>query len=419
MPSSEVQLPSILSLVEVRLERFKAAFKPDAIRLTPFNVVIGRNGTGKSTLLEALQWLDGTIRHDARTASERYHGVHDLINLRSRTRIPYFRIGLSWRECVGETEVSYHLKVRESEDGATPAVMNEWLTVRKDGHDPVHVVRSVNDTGRREVSLDRSGDGNQGDVALFTEPDRLALARVGASVDDRGDQESSSARFLGHLQDFWDRAVFLRLSPNRLSRGSHARRRSFEPLLDEEGQNLPALLNELDDDQRKHLIAAIRRILPDIRGVDVSQPTAGRDERVFYSLKERMPYRGRTGRYQLPVPAWMLSEGTRRITAILALLQRNPPPSLLCIEEIENGLDPWTVIAVLEQLRSAADRGVQVIVTTHSPWLLDSVRVQDILEVTRSEGETRYSRFADREEIKRYQGRVPPGSIYVAEGNRE
>ena len=420
MPPSESQPRSVLSLVEVRLERFKAAFKPAPIRLGGFNVVIGRNGTGKSTLLEALQWLDGTIRQDARTASERYHGVHDLINLRSRTQIPYFCIDLSWRELAAETSVSYALKVRESEDGATPAVMSEELSVTKGGQDPVDVVQSINDTGRRMVDLGGSGVGEPGGgVALFSEPDRLALARVGASADNHDDRESSPARFLGRLRDFWDRAVFLRLSPNRLSRGSHARRRSFEPLLDEEGQNLPALLNELDKDRTRDLVAAIRRILPDIRGVEVSQPTTGRDERVFYSLKERMPYRGRTGRYQLPVPAWMLSEGTRRITAILALLQRDPPPSLLCIEEIENGLDPWTVIAVLEQLQSAADRGVQVIVTTHSPWLLDSVRVQDILEVTRSEGETRYSRFADREAVKRYQGRVPPGSIYVTEGNRE
>ncbi len=418
MSPSESQPQSVLSLVEVRLERFKAAFRPDPIQLGRFNVVIGRNGTGKSTLLEALQWLDGTIRQDARTASERYHGIHDVINLRSQTKIPYFRINLSWREPAAETSVFYALKVRESsEDGATPAVMSEALTVTKDGHDPIDVVWSVNDTGHRAVGLDHSGAGEPG--ALFTEPDRLALARVGASVHEHVDQESSPAGFLARLQDFWDRAVFLRLSPNRLSLGSPARRRSFEPLLDEEGQNLPALLNELDKDQTTDLILAIRRILPDIREVEVSQQTTGRDERVFYSLKERMPCRGRAGRYQLPVPAWMLSEGTRRITAILALLQRNPPPSLLCIEEIENGLDPWTVIAVLEQLQSAADRGVQVIVTTHSPWLLDSVRVQDILEVTRSEGETKYSRFADREAVKRYQGRVPPGSIYVAEGNRE
>lgn len=405
-----------LALTEVRLERFKAAFKPEPIALSQFNVVIGRNGTGKSTLLEALQWLDGTIREDARAASERYHGVHDLINLRSRTKIPYFCIDLTWRDLPAVTTVSYELKVRESEDGATPAVMSEWLRVRKDDQDPVEVIWPDGDTGRRYVRVgELSSRVSHNNRALFTEVDRLALARVGASIDHDG---SSPTGFLERLQSFWERAVFLRLSPNRLSRGSSARRKSFEPLLDEEGQNLPALLNELDESQIRDLVAAVRRILPDIRDVQVSKPTTGRDERVFYSLMERMPYRGRTGRWQLPVPAWMLSEGTRRITAILALLQRDPPPSLLCIEEIENGLDPWTVIAVLKQLQSASDRGVQVVLTTHSPWLLDSVRVQDILEVTRSEGETQYARFADREAVKRYQDRVPPGSIYVAEGNR-
>jgi predicted ATPase len=83
-------------LSEVRLERFKAAFKPAPIKLRPFNVVIGRNGSGKSTLIEALQWLDATIRRDAREACDRYHGIRDLINLRSQTDVPFFQLTLKW-----------------------------------------------------------------------------------------------------------------------------------------------------------------------------------------------------------------------------------------------------------------------------------------------------------------------------------
>ncbi len=111
----------------------------------------------------------------------------------------------------------------------------------------------------------------------------------------------------------------------------------------------------------------------------------------------------------------MLSEGTRRITAILALLHRDPPPSLLCIEEVENGLDPWTVQAVLGHLRSAADRGVQVVVTTHSPWLLDHVPIDSIIQVRRKDGDTIYERFAERPEVKAYDPRVPAGTRYVNE----
>ena len=55
-------------LTSVKLECFKAAFKPKSVELHPFTVIVGRNGSGKSTLLEALQWVDVTIRRDAGAA---------------------------------------------------------------------------------------------------------------------------------------------------------------------------------------------------------------------------------------------------------------------------------------------------------------------------------------------------------------
>jgi predicted ATPase len=217
------------------------------------------------------------------------------------------------------------------------------------------------------------------------------------------------------LESFWSRCVFLRLSTNRLSQGSLATRKSFEPLLDEEGENLPALLNELTPEQRVGLVTSIQDILEGIRGVEVSSAETGRDTRVNYSLLERMPYQGRKGRRQFRIPAWMLSEGTRRITAILALLAREPAPSLLCIEEVENGLDPWTVRAILRHLESAADRGTQVIVTTHSPWLLDEVPIESIIQVRRIEGDTKYEHFASRPEIRAFDPSIPAGTRYVQE----
>jgi predicted ATPase len=396
-----------LQIQEIRLERFKATFRPDPIPLNGFTIIIGRNGSGKSTLLEALQWIDATMRQDARIACDRYHGIHDLINLRARKKPLSFQLELKWSLSLSNaSRLRYSVQVRESFDGTTPEIAEEHLSSIDPSGEEKNLIWT--EDAKRIVQPDARALRS-----IFTEPDRLALARGGGTI---GDTDEPGVRYLSAAQQFWQRAVFLRLSANRLAQGSLARRKSFEPLLDEEGEKLPALLNELTEEQTADLVTAVQTIMPDIQGVEVSQPTSGRDERVFYSLKEKMPYRGRTGRFLIPIPAWMLSEGTRRVTAILALLQHDPRPSLLCVEEIENGLDPWTVIEVLKHLQSAASRGVQIVVTTHSPWLLDHVPASSILLVTRTEGETVYQRFADREDVKRVIGRLPPGMVYVSEG---
>ena len=388
-------------LSEVQIQRFKAAFRPDPIPLQPFNVVIGRNGSGKSTLLEALQWLDATIRRDAREACDRYYGMHDLINLRSPIHKPFFEMALTWSVGVPEVPaVRYRVKV-EDRDG-TPFIAEERLwTLRASGR-PRKTYLATTAPGIRTLET-----GETNGWGMIREPDRLSLGLVGSS------QWQSLDPALGFLESFWSRAVFLRLSPNRLAHGSLATRKSFEPLLDEEGQSLPALLNELTPDQRASLVESIQEVLPGIRDVEVSRAELGRDTRVNYSLLERMPYRGRAGRRQFPIPSWMLSEGTRRVTAILALLARDPAPSLLCIEEIENGLDPWTVRTILRHLQSAADRGTQVILTTHSPWVLDDVPMDSILLVRRTKGDTRYEHFASLPAVAAFAPSIPAGTRYV------
>lgn len=395
-------------LRKVTIERFKAAFRPPPIALHPFTVIIGRNGSGKSTLLEALHWLDTTMRHDAQTACERYHGVHDLINLRSQASRLFFSLGLQWSNSPTDIRTArgwnYSVRVEEQEP-TIPTITEETLYFGKpDKRDKRFWIKTE---GESRQIINR-GTGSH---VEFAEPDRLALSRGWRIAGSRTDSPDA----FKILQDFWNRAVFLRLSPNRLAAGSLARRRSFDPLLDEEGHTLPALLNELNEEQKNNLVAAIQGVLADIEDVEITGRRS-REERVHYSLRERMPYRGRAGRSSFAIPAWMLSEGTRRITAIFALLEHDPPPSMLCIEEIENGLDPWTVIQVLQRLQSAVDNGTQVILTTHSPWLLDHVPLEAILHVKRTEGETIYKSFMDEAEIKAFAASVPPGTRYVREG---
>ena len=121
--------PIRLRLTQIELERFKAAFKPQPIEFRAFNVIIGRNGAGKSTLLEALQWIDTALRRDIRQACAPYNGVRDLVNLRSRSKVRFFRVALAGTHPpTSNARVQYDLKVRESEDGTRPEVETEHLS---------------------------------------------------------------------------------------------------------------------------------------------------------------------------------------------------------------------------------------------------------------------------------------------------
>ena len=114
----------------------------------------------------------------------------------------------------------------------------------------------------------------------------------------------------------------------------------------------------MDEPQFKAVEKALHLIIPSITGIDVSVNNSGN---VALNLMQG----------QTLIPADVLSEGTLRILGLLALGGAKEPPGLLCFEEPENGIHPDRLDLVASLLKTLADGGTQVIVTTHSPTLLD------------------------------------------------
>lgn len=365
-------------LTQLELKGFKLACSPKPVKLGMFNLLIGRNGSGKSTLLEALQWVDTGARLGIREACDPYNGIRNLLNKRERRDV--FAIKLTYEDQQSETE---HL-VQVSDDDELPQLDVERLVL----------------TGVKWQSNAMSDRLLEG----------VRLERAVAASEGRDARVKLADRIL----NFWRDAVFLKMIPSALSVGARLDRKSSDPILDESGRLLPALLAEVlrDPERKSELLGQLRDILPWTRDLEVPQPVS-REIPASYLTHELVGGVEQTA--VVPIPAWMLSEGTRRLTAILALLLRDPAPSLVCIEELENGLDPWTVRAVLRALQSAADRGIQVIATTHSPWVLDDVPLDCILQVRRVAGDIAYERFVNRPEVQAYDASIPAGTRYVNE----
>lgn len=150
------------------------------------------------------------------------------------------------------------------------------------------------------------------------------------------------------------------------------------------GEELPAYLNTLkalEPKQFKAVENALKMIMPQIQGIDVSVSELGEVE---LRLKEA----------GILIPARVLSEGTLRILGMLALTGAKEPPSLVGFEEPENGIHPRRVQLIAELLKSRASHNeTQYIVTTHSPILPDMIGDDDLFVARKAEGGTRIDPF--------------------------
>jgi predicted ATPase len=86
------------------------------------------------------------------------------------------------------------------------------------------------------------------------------------------------------------------------------------------------------------------------------------------------------------IPASDVSDGTLRILAFLTALYQEDTPSIICFEELENGVHPWLLHKMMELLKIVSTEGingkpVQILITTHSPLLLDYVEPYQVRAV--------------------------------------
>jgi predicted ATPase len=86
------------------------------------------------------------------------------------------------------------------------------------------------------------------------------------------------------------------------------------------------------------------------------------------------------------IPASEVSDGTLRILAFLTAIYQIETPSILCFEEMENGVHPWLLHKMMELLKLISTEGingkpVQVLITTHSPILLNYVEPKQVRAV--------------------------------------
>lgn len=362
-------------LQSVRIRNFKAIIDSKVVKLGPLTAFIGNNGAGKSSLVEALETYQTIVRDGLDIAMQRWLGIEHARHK-----------GQEAKERDGKlvNPIGFQLSI-----GSSPRKVQR--IVLEANNDPVANRMFI--SNEKISPFDDFIERNFKDIAQTSGPGRSILYNP-----------LSEFEYLSHHILEWQ---FLALSPDRMGLPVPQQRTGGGVRLSRDGANIADFLLDLrreDQNAFDGIVNTMAFVLPYAKDIQPAV-TSEIERKAWLQLTEA----------DFKVPGWMLSTGTLRLLALLALLRHPKPPSLIVIEEIENGLDPRTIHLVIDEIREAVQSGrTQVVLTTHSPYFLNLVPLQTIVLVERdANGEPHFWRPADEEEVKEWGKKFAPGELYT------
>ncbi len=364
-------------LQSIRVRNFKAIVDSRVVKLGPLTAFIGHNGAGKSSLIEALETYQAIVRDGLDAAMQRWFGIEHARHK-----------GQEAKERLGEpvNPIAFELAL-----GPSPRKVSRVILAVN--NDPAANQMFIVD--ERVTFPDKTFIGRDTKGAAQTYgKGRSILSAPGVALDE----------VANHIRD-WQ---FLTLAPDRMGLPVPQQRTGGGVRLARDGSNIADFLLDLrrqDQNAFDGIVETMAYVLPYAKDIQPSLTSSEIERKAWLQLTEA----------DFKVPGWMLSTGTLRLLALLALLRHPKPPPLIVVEEIENGLDPRSIHLIVEEIRNAVlDGTTQVVLTTHSPYLLDLLTLDHLVLVERDgEGHPVFRRPADDGSLAKWAEDFAPGKLYT------
>jgi predicted ATPase len=181
------------------------------------------------------------------------------------------------------------------------------------------------------------------------------------------------------------------------------------PVVQENGTGIVQVLDSLKTGNREDLFNLIEKTfkqhVPEIEKLSFT-PSSNTKQ-----LQVREQY------LPIPSPVSQLSEGMQLALMLITILYQERRPSLVCIEDIDRGLHPRLFQGIVELCfdLSEGENAVQIIATTHNPYLVDEFKDHEeaVIIVEKEEGQTKFTTLAERME-KLGPNEEPLGSLWYS-----
>lgn len=356
----------------IRGDNFTSLINFD-LQLSKFTCLIGQNGSGKSTVLQLLDFLSQQFRGEIETWLKfRNWSAGDLNSSLSTKSNIELKVNLT--SARGES-VEWIASFNRKELRCT----REKVTWNK-------------------LKLLGVGDGMFSISGSSGSEQHINFSYQGSILSQV--KESLLTEGLIELKNFFLEVQTLDLlSPELLRQRTRESYGSLGP----GGQYLSAFLHELGPDKREMISSKLKKAYPQLESIDVSSIRSG-----WKKLQISELFSGK----RMPTEARHISDGLLRMLAVFSHLEEKRGLTLL--DEIENGINPELVEFLIDAL---VDSPAQILVTTHSPLVLnylnDDIAKQGVVYLYKDlSGKTRAIRFFDIPSMAEKIKVMGPGEAY-------
>jgi predicted ATPase len=328
----------------VIVKRFRS-FPSDVVEFNNPSFLVGRNGAGKSNFADLFSFAAEAMSSPLQAVFDRRGGISAVRNRSSgqRSYPPNLGLGFEFGAINGEVEGGRFAFEIKALPGYGFEVVQEQCVVRYVNSKPYWFDR------KKEFRSNAEG------LKPSVEASALSLPVIG------GD-----ARFAPILKTLNAMRVYS-IEPSKL-------REMQDPdsgaTLRTDGGNAASVLQEIirsTSDRRERVQEILQSIVPNTTSV---KPKKHGNKLSLEFTQEWAPEK------KLLFEAFSMSDGTLRALGLLMAVYQTPSSSVLVIEEPEATIHPGALGAVLDLIRHAS-RSMQVIVTTHSPDVLNAPWIKD------------------------------------------
>jgi predicted ATPase len=346
--------------------------------LSPFTVVIGKNGVGKSSLFDAFGFLADCLATNVETACDiKQRGGFD--RLRSKDVNDPIRFEIYYREAPKERPITYQLSIGLDKSGR-PFVESELLKQRRKGQKhgrPYPFLRLDHGRGQAwageeafELELDNESNvevvfkdeeaSSQVEVEL-TDSRQLGIATLGTLKE-----HPRIKRFRDFLKN-WYLSYFHPDAARSLPSAGPQRH------LNSHGDNIGNVVQYMEREHKDRFQNILDHIASKIPGIAKIDTEVTADRRVLLRFND--------GAFADPFFAQQMSDGTLKMFAYLLLLEDPDPAPFICIEEPENGLYHKLLESLAHEFRNhtkGKKNAPQIFVTTHQPYFVDALSPEEV-----------------------------------------